>query len=50
MIRRFSVTNLNKRLSCDLTFHPDINVITGRNGSGKTTLLRLLWYMTSGNI
>ena len=50
MIRRFSVTNLNKRLSCDLTFHPDINVITGRNGSGKTTLLKLLWYMTSGNI
>jgi len=50
MIREFSVTNLNGQLTANLTFHSDLNLITGRNGSGKTTVLKLLWYLTSGNI
>lgn len=33
-----------------MTFHKDINIITGRNGSGKTSILKLIWYMMSGNI
>ncbi len=49
MIKRFKVENLNGRVSCDLNFHEDINIVTGKNGSGKTTLLKLLWFMISGN-
>lgn len=50
MIREFSVTKLSRDLNFDLSFHEDLNILTGKNGSGKTTLLKLLWYMTSGNI
>jgi predicted ATPase len=50
MIKRIEVHNLNKKYNYDLTFHNDINILTGRNGSGKTTLLKLLWYIISGNI
>ena len=34
----------------DITFHKDINILTGRNGAGKTTLLKSIWYGISGNI
>jgi predicted ATPase len=44
------VTGLNRCMSFDLTFHEDINVVTGKNGSGKTTVLKLLWYAISGNL
>lgn len=50
MLKKLSVSGLNKRTDCSLTFHQDINIITGKNGSGKTTLLKLLWYMISGNL
>ncbi len=33
-----------------VTFHDDLNIITGKNGSGKTTVLKLLWYCISANI
>lgn len=49
MIKRIKVDNLNKRASYDLTFHPDLNILTGKNGCGKTTLLKLTWYLVSGN-
>jgi len=48
VIRKLKVTGLQKRLPpFDLTFHEDINILTGRNGSGKTTLLKLLWCLLS---
>src|SRR5688572_24583984 len=50
MIRRLVAENLNGRISCDLAFNPDLNIITGKNGSGKTTLLKLVWYLISGNL
>lgn len=50
MIKSFSVKNLNQRMTFDLRFHEDINIVTGKNGSGKTTLLKLLWYAISGNL
>jgi len=49
MIRSLTVKGLNKRISTTLTFHDDLNVITGTNGSGKTTVLKLIWLMISGN-
>lgn len=33
-----------------LTFHNDLNLITGKNGSGKTTVMKLIWYVISGQI
>lgn len=50
MIRRFTVTELNERMTFDLALHEDLNIITGKNGSGKTTLLKLMWSMLSGSI
>ena len=50
MIKSFKTVKLNQRISCDLQFHEDINIVTGKNGSGKTTLLKLLWYAISGNL
>ncbi len=50
MIKSLKVTGLNQRMSFNLSFHEDINVITGKNGSGKTTVLKLLWYAISGNL
>ena len=50
MIKSLKVTGLNRCMSFDLTFHEDINIVTGRNGSGKTTVLKLLWYAISGNL
>jgi predicted ATPase len=50
MIRSLNVVNLNGRMTFDLRFNEDINIITGKNGSGKTTILKLLWYAISGNI
>ena len=47
MIKSFRAKNLNQRLSFDLQFNEDINIVTGKNGSGKTTLLKLLWYAIS---
>lgn len=34
----------------EISFHEDINILTGRNGAGKTTLLKSIWYGVSGNI
>ncbi len=50
MIKSLKAVNLNRKMTFDLRFHEDINVITGKNGSGKTTLLKLLWYAISGNL
>lgn len=50
MIKSIAVSGLNGRMDFNLSFHPDINIVTGKNGSGKTTLLKLLWYMMSGNL
>jgi energy-coupling factor transporter ATP-binding protein EcfA2 len=50
MIKSLKVTGLNRRMSFELAFHEDINVVTGKNGSGKTTVLKLLWYAISGNL
>lgn len=50
MIKRLKVEELNGKISCDLAFNPDLNIITGKNGSGKTTLLKLIWYLISGNL
>ena len=50
MIQTLKAVNLNRSMNLDLTFHDDINIITGKNGSGKTTLLKLLWYAMSGNL
>lgn len=48
-IKRLEVKGLNKRVSFDLDFHEDLNIITGVNGSGKTTALKLAWYLVSGS-
>lgn len=50
MIKSLKADGLNGGRTFNLTFHEDINIITGRNGSGKTTLLKLLWYAISGNL
>jgi len=52
IIKQFKVTRLNqnKDWCFDLSFHEDINILTGKNGSGKTTLLKLIWYLISGHI
>ena len=50
MIREIKVKGINGNKNYSLSFHEDINVITGKNGSGKTTLLKLMWYLISGNI
>jgi len=50
VIKSFKAVKLNRRINCDLQFHEDINIVTGKNGSGKTTLLKLLWYAISGNL
>src|SRR5260221_10041946 len=50
MIKSLKAVGLNGRMSFDLQFHEDINILTGKNGSGKTTLLKLLWYAISGNL
>ena len=50
MIKSFKAVKLNRRINCNLQFHEDINIITGKNGSGKTTLLKLLWYTIRGNL
>jgi predicted ATP-binding protein involved in virulence len=50
MLKRLKATNINGRISCDLNFHSDINILTGKNGSGKTTILKLIWYLISANI
>lgn len=50
MIKRFVVNNLYGQFDYDLTFHQDVNILTGKNGVGKTTLLKLIWYMVSGNV
>lgn len=50
MIKRFTAKGLNNHIDCDLIFHSDLNILTGRNGSGKTTILKIIWYLISGNI
>lgn len=50
MINSLKARGLNQTLDFDLTFHEDINIITGKNGSGKTSVLNLLWYAISGNL
>jgi predicted ATPase len=50
MLKRFKVRKLSDVWDLDITFFPDMNVLTGRNGAGKTTVLKLLWYLVSGNI
>lgn len=50
MIKSLKVKNLNRRMNFDVSFHDDINIVTGINGSGKTTLLKLIWYAISGNL
>jgi energy-coupling factor transporter ATP-binding protein EcfA2 len=50
VIRSLKAVNLNRRMTFDLQFYEDINIVTGKNGSGKTTLLKLLWYAISGNL
>jgi energy-coupling factor transporter ATP-binding protein EcfA2 len=50
MITRFQARKLSGLWDLDLTFHSDINVLTGRNGAGKTTVLKLLWDLISGNL
>src|SRR4051812_46301942 len=49
MIKQLKVSGLNQKLTFDLMFHEDFNILTGRNGSGKTTVLKLIWYIISGN-
>lgn len=33
-----------------VTFHRDLNIVTGLNGAGKTSFLKLVWCLMSGNI
>lgn len=50
-IKSFEVIGLfGREVPLKASFHPDMNIITGRNGSGKTSALKLLWYIMSGNI
>lgn len=50
-IKRLVVNGLNNSSEeFNLSFHQDLNILTGKNGSGKTTMLKLLWYILSGNI
>ncbi len=50
MIKTFIIEGLNGNRNVDISFHRDINIITGRNGSGKTNILKLLWYLISANV
>jgi len=49
MIQKLYVEKLNDREKpLDLSFHPDLNLFTGKNGSSKTTILKLIWFLNSG--
>ena len=51
MINRLYVEGLNGRKKpLELTFKPDLNLLTGKNGSSKTTILKLIWFLNSGRI
>ncbi len=51
MIKKLIVEGLNNRhIPLELTFHPDLNLLTGKNGSSKTTILKLIWFLNSGRI
>ncbi|MCB4797353.1 AAA family ATPase [Neotamlana laminarinivorans] len=50
MIERLIVKKLNNKTNLDLSFEPDLNLLTGKNGSSKTTILKLIWFLNSGRI
>ena len=51
MIQKLYVEGLNSRThALDLTFHSDLNLLTGKNGSSKTTILKLIWFLNSGKL
>lgn len=51
MIKQLYVEGLNGRVKpLELTFNPDLNLLTGKNGSNKTTILKLIWFLNSGRI
>jgi predicted ATP-binding protein involved in virulence len=50
MIKSLRAVGLNRFSPLVVSFHEDINIITGKNGSGNTTVLKLLWYAISGNL
>ena len=47
-LSELQITNLRNILSARLSFHPQLNVITGSNGSGKTSFLEGLYLLGSG--
>ncbi len=52
IIEKVSIKGLfgKKDRDISLTFHRDMNIVTGKNGAGKTTALKVIWYIISGNI
>lgn len=50
MIKSVTYAGLFDSLDNRISFHPDLNLITGKNGCGKTTVLKLIWYLLSGNL
>ncbi len=51
MIEKLIVEGLNGRKKpLELSFHPDLNLLTGTNGSSKTTILKLIWFLNSGRV
>ena len=44
MLKKLLVKGLNEKVSFEINFNDDLNIITGKNGSGKTTILKLIWF------
>jgi ABC-type lipoprotein export system ATPase subunit len=48
-LKRVRAEGLHHRLSFDVSFFDDVNILYGRNGSGKTTLLHILANVMNGS-
>jgi ABC-type lipoprotein export system ATPase subunit len=49
LLKRIRAEGLHGRLSFDVSFYDDVNILYGRNGSGKTTLLHILANVLNGS-
>src|SRR5262249_18155815 len=49
LLKGIRAEGLHRRLSFDVSFYDDVNILYGRNGSGKATLLHILANVLNGS-
>jgi DNA replication and repair protein RecF len=47
-INKVKIYNFRNILTCDITPHPELNIIIGDNGSGKTSFIESLYFLSLG--